>query len=119
MNWGGVLVLYSIDGKRITKVPHYKSFYFYYSRMDRKKLSLITDHLNSIIANEKVINSSYLPPKHWRGTVFYPIYELIQDKQKAAFFYGQLLWKLIMDHDKKWMFQQSDSTLGKVYFRIN
>jgi hypothetical protein len=112
-------MLYSIEGKRMSKVPHDDKFLFYYNQMDKVKLDLIIDHLSNTIENEEVFNSSYLPPKHWRGSVFYPIYELIKDKQTSAFFYGQLLWKLIMDDDKKWMFQQADNTLGKIYFLVN
>lgn len=115
---GGILMLYSIEGKRMAKVPHYDKFLFYYDKMDKGKLDQIIYHLATIIENEEVFNSSYLPPKHWKGSVFYPIYELIQDKQTSAFFYGQLLWKLIMEDEKKWMFQQADNTLGKLYFLV-
>ena len=111
-------MLYSVEGKRMDKVPHNNKFLFYYKQMDKVKLDLIIEHLSNIIEDEEVFNSSYLPPKHWKGSVFYPIYELIQDKQTSAFFYGQLLWKLIMEDDKKWMFQQADNTLGKLYFLV-
>lgn len=111
-------MLFTIEGKRMTKVPHYDKFLYYYKKLDKVKLDLIIEHLNSIVESEEVFNSSYLPPKHWKGSVFYPIYELIQDEQTSAFFYGQLLWKIIMDDDKKWMFQQADNTLGKIYFLV-
>jgi hypothetical protein len=111
-------MLYSTEGKRMTKVPHYTNYITYYNRMNKEKLDLIIDHLTNIIENEEIFNSSYLPPKHWQGSIFYPIYETIRDEQESAFFYGQLLWELIMKDDKKWMFQQADNTLGKLYFLV-
>lgn len=111
-------MLYSVEGKRMMKVPHFKEFMYYYNKMNRTELNSIIDHLTETIENEEIFNSSYLPPKHWKDSVFNPIYELIKDKQLAAYFYGQLLWKLLMDDDKKWMFQQADNTLGKIYFLV-
>ncbi|UOO43808.1 hypothetical protein I0292_26540 (plasmid) [Priestia megaterium] len=111
-------MLYSIEGKKMTKVPHYKKYLSYVKQMNKSDLDQISAYLNSILESEEVFNSSYIPPKHWKGSVFQPIYDMIRDKQLSAFFYGQILWKTVMEDDKKWMFQQADNTLGKVYFLV-
>ena len=118
-------MLYSVDtGSEITKIPHFKDYERWRSRLTDAEYNAIYDELMSRISGSDIETSSWIPGNDWTGTVFQPIYEKAcnQDESAAAKFFGLILWHVVMEHDEWWSFgrfQIRDIPIdGLTYFRI-
>ena len=119
-------MLYSVDtGSEITKIPHFRDYERWCSRLTDAEYNAIYDELMSRISGSEIETSSWIPGSDWTGTVFQPIYEKAcnQDENAAAKFFGLILWHVVVEHDEWWSFgrfQIGDIPIdGLTYFRID
>lgn len=121
-------MLYSVpDMKRIETVPHgaeYKRWRDALDALDATAYGRICDDLASRFDTNEVNTSSWIPGGSWTGTVFDPIYYACgQDELAAGYFFGLLVWQVVLDHPECWSFgrYQKDGIeiRGMTYFRID
>jgi len=120
-------MLFSIDEKEITDIPHRRKADF---NRWRKKLAdsdyeAVLDAINQYVNNvplDKPFVSSFLPGKDWTGTVYQPLYIACgQSDEQSGWFFGLIVWQVMIDHDDEWFFKLADNdgddVLGTTYWR--
>ena len=132
-------MLYSIeqDGyKAMNHVPHKEDFDRWMSNLSRDDYDRIYGELHSVFdessrkrdegSNEPgagVETSSFIPGSDWTGTVWEPIWHACErDVDRAALFFGLIVWKVVMEHPDPWAFGRylTDRGIqGTTYFRID
>ncbi|MGP4107947.1 hypothetical protein [Virgibacillus sp. L01] len=111
-------MLFTIEGEQITKVAYERKFNERLLMLNKKHYDLIVDELNRIIDTGDVHTSSWIPGHNWMGTVYEPIWEACRrNDEEAAKFYGQILYKVMMDRSEDWYFGSYPHAKGKTYFR--
>ncbi|KGX86681.1 hypothetical protein [Pontibacillus marinus] len=112
-------MLKNTEGKMITEVAYKTNYTSLMKKLPQDKHRAIVTELNRIADQEEVITSSWIPGSDWRGTVYEPIWEACgRNDEVAAKFYGQILYKVIIDHPAEWLFGKYDHARGKTYFRV-
>lgn len=119
-------MLYSIESNTyINGIPHQADYDRWRNGVSDLEFQAIFDELNSRISDSQIETSSWIPGSDWTGTVFQPIYEKAcqYDQGAAAKFFGLILWKVVMQHEKVWSFGRyklGDVPIeGLTYFRIS
>ncbi|SFB19734.1 MULTISPECIES: hypothetical protein [unclassified Bacillus (in: firmicutes)] len=113
-------MLFSVKGQQITEVAHKREYHQRMRGLPNDDHRAIVDELNRVIESGNVHTSSWIPGHDWRGTLYEPIWLACnKNDEVAAKFYGQILYKVIMDHPHKWCFGDYSHARGKTYFRIN
>lgn len=117
-------MLFSIDGKKIHSIPKSRkvSFNGWIKKLSESDYNGIYNGINSYFDEKEVVISSYIPGKDWTGTVYQPIYEACnQDQQNAAFFFGLIVWSVVIERNDTWYFKPSDQdfddVMGMTYFQ--
>lgn len=112
-------MLYTIEGEKITKVAYESKFKDRMNYISKQDYDVIVDALNEIIDKSDVHTSSWIPGHNWIGTLFEPIWKACKcNNEEAAKFYGQILYKVMMDRPEKWYFGKYPHAKGKTYFRV-
>jgi hypothetical protein len=118
-------MLYSIDSDEyITNIPHKQDYDRWRSRLTEAEYEAIINELNSMIGDEEVKTSSWMPGNDWSGTVFDPIYSRACkcDESASAKFFGLLLWEVMLNHPSVWSFGRYEKDgipiEGLTYFKI-
>ncbi|MDO5028696.1 MAG: hypothetical protein Q4E36_05465 [Bacillota bacterium] len=104
-------MLYAIDsGKYVERLPHEAEFEKWRSKLDDDDYEKIVQELLKIINGNQIITAGWIHGKDWTGTVYEPIFEACgQNVTQAGFFYGLILFDLLMnDEDKVWGFGKFD-----------
>jgi len=116
-------MLYSLDEKKMKDVPLKRKAKFQ-SWMKKLKINdyqSIKKAINEYCDGKEVVISSYIPGCNWIGTPYEPIYHICNmDQVQAGFFFGLIVWKVMIDRQEKWYFKPADSeddALGTTYFR--
>ncbi|WP_218976419.1 hypothetical protein [Bacillus sp. CD3-1a] len=111
-------MLSTVEGKPIYRVAYENDFNERMKNLNRKHYDAIVDELNKVIDTSNVHTSSWIPGHNWKGTVYQPIWEACKfNDGEAAKFYGQILYKVIIDRPEVWYFGTYPHARGKTYFR--
>lgn len=112
-------MLFSVEGKQIHEVAYRREFVQRLNRLAKSDYAAIVDELNRVIDGGDVHTSSWIPGHDWRGTLYEPIWTACnKNDEVAAKFYGQILYKVMIDRPEKWCFGAYPHARGKTYFRI-
>jgi len=115
-------MLYSLELKRITEVPHDKEFKIWKSRLTSQEYCRLIDILTQKIDEDEIHTSSWIPGSDWSDTPYDIIWEKAchKDEQHAAFFFGLILWDAVMRHPDDWCFGKysQHGVQGTTYFRV-
>lgn len=113
-------MLFSIEGKQIVEVAYKKEFHHRMRALPNDKYRAIVEELTRVVDSGNVHTSSWIPGHDWRGTLYEPIWLACnKNDEVAAKFYGQILYKVMIDHPDNWCFGDYPHARGKTYFRIN
>ncbi len=96
------------------------------TRLARADFEQICDALNEYTDDQgrgEIATSSWIPGADWRSTPYQPIYEAVgRDWDLARFFFGLILWRVMMDRPETWAFgrypRQQGEIIGLTYFRV-
>ena len=99
-------MLYSIESQKyVTSLPHEKDFKKWMNNLAPSDYQTIIQELNSKINGSDVNTSSWIPGSEWAGTVYEPLYFACKgNPTKAGFFFGLILFDLMMNRDDAWGF---------------
>jgi len=136
-------MLYTLDDKRITSVPHRGTFAAAIKGLGALRVSEVRAELNSIIDQmapdkngARTFSSSHLGSKlsPWPAPIshLYHVARVFDGKDAdektvqdhAALLFGQFIWECVMNRKEKWVFWDPNldardlnrEILGKVYF---
>jgi len=105
------------------KIPHDEEFKKWRKKISAEEYRIAVDAIKELIkSKDGVFNSSHLPGKNWAGTPFEPLYRACgKSEQQSGYFFGLMVWEVMMELDDKWFFKPTDKDsgdpLGKTYFR--
>lgn len=110
-------------GKIKENIPHGKDYRQWRSKLSDNDYSKIVEDLNSKIDGEEIHTAGWMPGSDWTGTAYEPIYNALgKNQQKAAMFFGLIVYTVFMDRPEKWGFGRFELE-GKhirslTYFRL-
>lgn len=117
------------DNARIDEIKR-QTHEFEYSqwmrRLNPADFQRICDALNEYIDNQgggEIITSSWVPGTDWTDSPFHPIYTAVgEDWEMARFFYGLIVWNVMMNRPETWSFgrypKNDGDVIGMTYFRV-
>ena len=120
-------MLIDVDsGKPIEHVPFRRDFDVLRERLSEPEFEAMVSRVNELIdaSGSEIATAGWLPGSDWTGTPFQPIYEKAarNDFQRAALFFGQLVWYTIMRRPERWAsgrYQVDGRDIGsRTYFRL-
>jgi hypothetical protein len=128
------MLLYSIDGVEMTRVPHNDQFDEWQSRLSSQEIEAIHnefDHMldRKLSSGQEILTSSWIPKElchddghEWFGTPFQVIWEKAcrQNWEHTGWCFGLFLWDHMMKRGEDWCFYKSggdDDIRGTTYFR--
>jgi hypothetical protein len=82
----------------------------------------LDEHIDTQGGGE-IITSSWIPGSDWTDTPYQPIYEAVgQDWELARFFFGLVVWNVMMNRPETWSFgrypKNDGDVIGMTYFRV-
>ena len=110
--------------KQIQRVPHEQKFQEWCDRLTNSQLETIRSTLQTMIDEDEVHTSTWMPGNDWTETPWFPIYEDACDNnfEDAAKCFGIFVWEAFMNHPASWSFIRLDMSgrqfAGLTYFRI-
>lgn len=115
------------SGLIIDWIPGRREFEVLRGRLTDDEAEAMVARINALIdqAGAQIATAGWLPGSDWQGTVFQPIYDkaVRQDYSRSAMFFGQLVWKTIMDRPERWgsgRYQVDGRDIGsRTYFRLS
>jgi hypothetical protein len=110
----------------ITTQAHEADFYRWMRDLAPEDFDRIKDALNEYInttGRGEVITTSWIPGADWTDTPYQPIYEAVgQNWDSARFFFGLIVWNVMMDRPEPWSFgrypRNEGDIIGLTYFRV-
>jgi hypothetical protein len=114
------MALLSVDGKRITHIPHEKEFSMWKTRLSEAAYNEIVAELHRRTEGKRIEVSSWIPGDNWNGTPFQSIYDALHDRGEAGKFFGLIVWAYFLSLEDDWIVYKpgEDSTItGTVYFQ--
>lgn len=95
-------------------------------RLPAGDFQTITNALNHYIdtaGHGEIITTSWIPGKDWSGGPYNPVYEAVgQDWNMARFFFGLIVWNVMMSRPEPWSFgrypKREGDIIGLTYFRV-
>lgn len=119
-------MLYSIDtGKYVNRLPHEADFRKWMSKLAEDDYKKIEEELLVKINESDINTAGWIPGKDWTGTVYEPIYKACgQNITQAGFFFGLILFNLLMNYEGKvWGFGKFEKDGKEIksttYFVLN
>ncbi len=114
-------MLYDIDRRRITLVPHEDDYRRWRAALPDADFQAIWKELDSRVGQGDILTSSWMPGHDWSKSVFEPIFQTAcrQSFEKAGWFFGLILWDVIMNREEARCFiKDPDGGIkGTTYFR--
>jgi hypothetical protein len=119
-------MLYSIDGIEITDIPRRRrtDFKAWRDNLADSDYEAVVEKINEYVdavPPDKPFVSSFIPGSDWTDTVYQPLYLACgQSKEQSGWFFGLIVWKVMIDREEKWVFKISDKeddVLGTTYWR--
>jgi hypothetical protein len=81
----------------------------------------LNHHINTVGASQ-IITTSWIPGSDWTGTPYEPIWWAVQDWDLARFFFGLIVWSVMMKRREDWSFGRYPKKVGDIigltYFRV-
>ncbi|MXX05920.1 MAG: hypothetical protein F4Z71_04095 [Gammaproteobacteria bacterium] len=119
-------MLYSVDTQKyISHIPYKSDFDNWCSRLSEEQISSIRSELQSMISENEIHTSSWMPGSNWEGTPWEPIYTHAcdQDFNAAALCFGLFVWEAFLNHTEVWSFGKyylnKEQIRGMTYFRVH
>jgi len=117
-------MLFDLDGNQMTRVPHKGEFDAWRTKIGNADYDLAVEAIKDRIDGKSVFTSSFLPGSDWMGTPFQPLYFACgQSEEQSGYFFGLIVWSIIMEDDDEWVFKPSEKDdgdpLGTTYWRRN
>jgi hypothetical protein len=111
----------------ITAQVHDRNFRQWMRQMTPDDFQRVTDALNEHInttGRGEIITTSWIPGSDWTDTPYEPIYFAAgEDWQSARFFFGLIVWRVMMDRPEIWSFgrypRNPGEIIGLTYFRLH
>jgi hypothetical protein len=107
----------------IKEVPHKKEFDIWKKRLSIEEYDNLLKVLNDRISGDRILTSSWIPGSDWTNTPYQIIYEKACkfDEQHAAWFFGLILWDVMMRHPDTWSFVKCSqpNIKGTTYFHVD
>jgi len=115
-------MLFDLDGNQMTRVPHKDQFDNWRTIIEDADYDRAVDAIKDRIAPVNIFTSSFLPGRDWTGTPFQPLYVACgKSVKQSGYFFGLIVWSIIMEDDDKWVFKPSEKDdgdpLGTTYWR--
>jgi hypothetical protein len=117
-------MLYDLDDNQIRDIPkkRKKEYRIWRSRLADEDFERIKAAIDAAVGGNEIAVSSFIPGKDWRPTPYQPIFEACgRNEQHAAFFFGLIMWQVMIERDEAWYFKpadkEADDILGMTYFR--
>ena len=121
-------MLYDVPSmKRLTFIPYeetYTPLRRNLDRVDPQAYTRIHAELTSRFDGREIDTAGWIPGSDWSNTVWEPIYLAAEgDQIRAAKFFGQLVWKAVVDHPDCWSSGKYElhgvPIQSRTYFRID
>jgi len=115
-------VLFNLDRKEMTSVPHERDFRMARARLTDEEYQAVVDAINEYVDEQNCFVSSYIPGSDWTCTVYQALYcACNQSQDQAGMFFGLIVWQVMMERDDEWFFRPADkdfdAVIGMTYFR--
>jgi hypothetical protein len=109
----------------VTKQAHAWWFRQWKRLLDPADFQRIKDALNhhiNTVGGSEIITSSWIPGANWDGTPYEPIWEAVMGWNLARFFFGLIVWNVVMNRPERWSFGRYPKKIGDIigltYFRV-
>jgi len=121
-------MLFPIRGKQITDIPRRQraDFKAWRENLADYDYDAVVNAINEYVdavPEDKPFVSSFIPGSDWTDTVYQPLYLACgQSKEQSGWFFGLIVWQVMIDHEEEWVFKISDKeddVLGTTYWRRN
>jgi hypothetical protein len=105
----------------IKEIPHKKEYAIWKKRLTCGEYDDLVKVLMDRISGDKILTSSWIPGSDWNGTPYQIIYEKAcqGNKEHSAWFFGLILWDVMMRHPDIWSFAKSVHVKGTTYFKVD
>lgn len=119
-------MLFPIRGKQITDIPRRRraDFNAWRDNLADSDYEAVFDAINEYVDTvppDKPFVSSFIPSAIWGDVPCQPLIDACnQNEEYAGFFFGLIVWKVMIDHEEDWMFKpadKEDDILGTTYWR--
>jgi len=103
-------MLFSIDGTKMDYMPHQQEYDLRRIKLSEEDYRRASDAINDYIDKSGgVFTSSFIPGRDWTNTPYQPLYAACnQSMEQAAMFFGQIVWKIVMNREEEWLFKKPD-----------
>ncbi len=113
--------------EEIHEQAHEREYRLWQRNMAPADMQGVRDALNEHInthGHGEIVTSSWIPGADWRQTPYQPIYTAVgEDWQSARYFYGLILWNVMMNRPEAWSFgrypKRPGEVIGLTYFRVH
>ena len=117
-------MLFDLNGNQMTYIPHKRDYDAWRARISDGDYDRAVEAIREYMADKDVFTSSYIPGPDWTDTPYQPLYHACgQSVQQSGFFFGLIVWIIVMNDDETWLFKPSDKEaddpLGMTYWRRN
>jgi hypothetical protein len=118
-------MLFPIRGKQITDIPRRRraDFNAWRDNLADSDYEAVVEAINGYINGRDCFISSFIPRAIWGDVPCQPLIDACnQNEEHAGFFFGLIVWQVMIDHKEKWVFKISDKeddVLGTTYWRKN
>ena len=110
---------------QVTNQAHGWWFCQWMQFMDPVDFQRIEDTLNhhiNTVGSSEIITSSWIPGANWDDTPYEPIWWAVRDWGLARFFFGLIVWNVMMNRPELWSFgrypKREGDIIGMTYFRV-
>jgi hypothetical protein len=125
-----MLVTIQADGKiePVTTQTHDRQYRNLTQVLSPTEFQDICDALNEYINRherwDEIVTASWIPVANWIHAPYRSIYEAVgRDWERACFFFGLIVWRVMMDRAETWAFgccpRKMDEVIGLTYFRVS
>jgi len=104
-------MLFNLDGVEIKDIPRSRrrDFAAWVQSLSPADYQAVADAISQHADTRDVFVSSHIPGKDWTGTVYESLYHACRlEQDHAAFFFGLIVWKTMIDREDGWYFKPSD-----------
>jgi len=119
-------MLFSINDKQITDIPHRRraDFNVWRANLPDSDYEAVVEAINEYVdavPSDKPFVSSFIPGHNWEGTVYEPLDRACgRSREQSGWFFGLIVWQVMINRPDEWYFKISDKegdVLGTTYWR--
>jgi len=117
-------MIFSPDGRKITKLPHKKEWDMWVKRLNKAEYAAIHSeimyYVDELVSSDtrsaKMLMAKWITGDDWNGTVFQRIYEVMGGSETlAGYFVGLFVWVVLSERLDFWMVTKEEDVIGKIY----